>query len=124
MSTVAGVVVFLAFLLFAVQLTFDLSATSAVSAAALDAARTVASRDVDHADADAVREAQVDGERRARSELGRLGNRATFTWRVDDDDVQLRVQVTNPRFLPPGLDRPVGFDRIDRTVSIRVERVR
>ena len=49
-STIAGVTVFLAFLLFAVQLLMNLHATSAVTDAAWDGARHVAGARVDHGD--------------------------------------------------------------------------
>ena len=36
--------------------------------------------------------------------------------------VRLRVIAQNPGFVPLAVRRPLGFDRIDRTVTIRVER--
>ena len=66
LSTVAGVVVFLVFLLFAVQLLFGLYASSTVNAVANDAAARAASADAPPLD---VIEAQ------ARASLGEVGAR-------------------------------------------------
>jgi hypothetical protein len=116
-GTVAGVTVFLAFLLFAVQLLFNLYATSAVTAAAYDAARLVAGGD---GGGGTVPRA----EDHARQLLGRYARRVTFQWAVDDDVVALRVVADNPTFLLPALGGSLGFDEIDRTVRVRVERLR
>ncbi|MGH2685610.1 MAG: hypothetical protein ACRDJP_09110 [Actinomycetota bacterium] len=114
-GTIAGVAVFLAFLLFAVQLLFNLYATSAVTAAAYDAARVVAGS----AGGDVTR-----AEDRARQVLGRYAERVSFQWSLDADTVSLRVTAENPTFLLPALGGAVGFDEIDRTVRVRVERPR
>jgi len=114
-GTIAGVTVFLAFLLFAVQLLFNLYATSAVTAAAYDAARVVAGS----AGGDVAR-----AEDHARQVLGRYAERVTFQWSVDADTVALRVTAENPIFLLPAVGGAVGFDEIDRTVRVRVERPR
>ena len=113
-GTIAGVAVFLAFLLLAVQLLFNLYATSAVTAAAYDAARVVAGSDGDVTSA----------EQRARQVLGRYARRVSFEWSVDADTIALRVRAKNPTFLLPALGGAVGFDEIDRTVRVRVERPR
>jgi hypothetical protein len=115
-GTIAGVTVFLAFLLFAVQLLFNLYAASAVTTAAYDAARVVAGSEGGGSTATA--------ETRARQVLGRYADRVTFEWAVDADDVALRVRATNPSFLLPALGGLLGFDEIDRTVRVRVERLR
>ena len=116
-GTIAGVTVFLAFLLFAVQLLFNLYATSAVTAAAYDAARLVAGGDGGVAD-------MPRAEHHARELLGRYADRVSFEWAVDDDVVALRVVADNPTFLLPTLGGSLGFDEIDRTVRVRVERLR
>jgi hypothetical protein len=118
-SSITGVFVFLVLLLFAVQVTYDLFATSAVSAAAYDAARVVAG-----ADAQGRASATTDAEAQARRVLGRYGDRVTFTWRVDADWVELQVVAVNPGFLPVAIRRPLGADVVDRTIRIRVERLR
>jgi hypothetical protein len=118
-SSITGVFMFLVLLLFAVQVTYDLFATSAVSAAAYDAARVVAG-----ADAQGRPSATADAEAEARRVLGRYGERVSFTWRLDGDVVELRVVAHNPGFLPAAVRRPLGADVVDRTVRLRVERVR
>jgi len=123
-GTFAGVLVFLVFLLFAVQLLFNLYATSAVTAASLDAARIVASQRVDHGSGASVAQAQSEAETRARAVLGRYGDHVSFTWAVDDERVRLRVQVRNPRVFFAGFDQAIGFDTIERTLEVRVEKYR
>ena len=118
-GSLAGVVAFLSFLLFAVQLAYDLYATSAVTSAAFDAVRVVAGGDAASGDT-----ARADAEESVRRVLGRYGDRVAFTWSVDDDVVALRVQATNPSFLPAALRRPLRLDEVDRTVRARVERLR
>jgi Flp pilus assembly protein TadG len=115
-STLAGVTVFLAFLLLAVQVMFNLYATSAVTAAAYDAARVVAGSN--------GHTAQAAAEARARQVLGRYAERVRFDWTVDGEVVRLRVRARNPSFLLPALGGAVGFDEVDRTVRVRVERLR
>jgi hypothetical protein len=121
-GTTFGLMMFLGFLFFAVQLLFNLYATSVVTSAAHDAARQVAtlghpptSSDLDAAEA------------RARDLLGGYGwpDRVTFDWHGSDVDVvRLHVRANNPRFLPSALDQALAFDTIDRTVEVRVERLR
>ncbi|CAN5583853.1 hypothetical protein BH20ACT2_BH20ACT2_24970 [soil metagenome] len=123
--SIAGVVVFLACLLFAVQLLFNLYATSAVTSATYDAAREVAGAAIDHRDRDAVVQASLDAERNARRILGGYSSRIDFEWvSLGPDEVELRVQADNPRFLWAAIDGPLGFDEIDRTVTVRVEKFR
>jgi hypothetical protein len=119
LSTVAGVVVFLVFLLFAVQLLFGLYATSTVNAVANDAAVRAAAADAPPL---AVIESQ------ARANLGRVGDDATFRWSDDDadrdgepDTVVLEVVAHPPRFVPPSIGGTVGLDEIRRTVRVRLE---
>ena len=116
-SSIFGLFVVLVLLLFAVQVVYDLYATSAVTAAAYDAARVVAG-------ADGGPGATATAEEGARHALGRYGERLAFTWKLDDDVVELRVVARNPGFLPAGLRRPLGVDTVDRTVRLRTERFR
>lgn len=116
-SSIFGLLVVLVLLLFAVQVIYDLYATSAVTAAAYDAARVVAGSD-GGAGATATAEA------RARDALGRYGSRVSFAWSVDADVVRLHVVARNPGFLPASLRRPLGVDAVDRTVRVRTERLR
>ena len=117
-GSLAGVVVFVCFLLFAVQVSYDLYATSAVTSAAFDAVRLAAGAD------GGTEAARMAAEAHAREVLGRYGDRVTFAWSRTDDAVLLRVQATNPGFLPSMLRRPLRIDRVDRTVTARVERFR
>jgi hypothetical protein len=113
------VLVVLLLMLLAVQVLFDLYARSAVSAAAFDAARVVAG-----SDAGGTPTSQSQAELDARRELGAYGQRASFDWTVDAEDVRLSVQVRNPSVLPSVLVSPLGLDTVDRSVVVRRERVR
>ncbi len=118
-STVAGVTVFLVLLLFAVQVLVGLYASSVVTAATYDAAKVVAGADVGDSAA-----GRVNAEAGARSQLGRYGEKATFGWDNDADVVRLHVQAPRPTLLPRSLVSGVGLGDIERTVTVRVERVR
>jgi Flp pilus assembly protein TadG len=116
LSTSFGILFFLGFLFFAVQLLFNLYATSVVTSATYDAARSVAASGHPATATDAA-------EARAREALGSYASRVTFTWDLADPEVvKLRVTAVNPRFLGPAIDSLVGFDVIDRTVVVRVEK--
>lgn len=121
LSTAAGVVVFLVFLLFAVQLLFGLYASSTVTAVANDAAVRAASRD-----APSLSVIEAD----ARRNLGEIGSSASFTWATDDTDgdgapdtVVLEVVARPPRFIPRSIGGAIGLDEVRRTVRVRSERV-
>ncbi|MDP8976594.1 MAG: hypothetical protein M3N28_09595 [Actinomycetota bacterium] len=118
-ATVAGVTVFLVLLLFAVQTLVGLYATSVVTAATYDAAKVLAG-----ADAGDSAVGRVNAEAGARSQLGRYGHKAAFSWENDAETVRLRVQAPRPTLLPHSLVRGVGLSDIERTVTVRVERVR
>jgi hypothetical protein len=119
------VIVFLAFLLFAVHLVISLYATTVVTDSAYEAARAVASADVDHGDPGAVAAAQEQAEADMRANLGDYAERVEpLDWSgTDADVVQLRVRAENPSFLIFAAGA-LGVETIDRTVSVRVERVR
>ena len=119
LSTAAGVVVFLVFLLFAVQLLFGLYSSSTVTAVANDAATRAAT-------ADAPPLAVIEAE--ARASLGEVGKTASFTWDVDDTDgdgaadtVVLEVTAHPPRFIPPSIGGSIGLDEVRRVVRVRTE---
>ena len=121
----AGVLVFLVLLMLATQVLFDLYARSTVTAVAYDAARVVAGADSGAGNgADARAGAGGVAESQARAGLGRYAGGAAFTWTVDDEVVQLNVKVQNPSLLPPVFKHALGIDTVDRTVRVRVERVR
>jgi hypothetical protein len=113
------VVVFLVFLLFAVQLLFSLYASSTITAVANDAARRAAS-------AAAPPLAQIEAD--ARRQLGTVGEAATFSWDHHDTDddgepdtVVLQVVAHPPRFIPPSIGGAIGLGDVHRTVRARLE---
>ena len=58
--------------------------------------------------------------------LGQYSRRPGFalTWTDDPagEDVILTVRAENPGFLPRAVRAPIGFDTIERTVRVRIER--
>lgn len=121
LGSAAGVAVFLALLLFAVQLLTNLYAASTVSAAGLDAARRVAAREVDHGSVASVEAAERQAEAGFRDLTGRLGDDAQLTWTVDGTYVRLEVRVQSPAILPAPIRRPLAFDHLERTYVVRIE---
>ncbi len=121
----AGVLVFLAFLLFAMQLLVGLHARTSVNTAAFDGARMVATAPIDHADPSQLRAAEARAEQRVRQLLGRLGTSATIDWSGSTPEaIAMRVQVDPPRFLLPGLSSTISAGHLDQTARVRVEQVR
>lgn len=109
---------FLAFLLFSVQLLTNLYATSVVSSAAYDGARRAAEAGGGTDDRRAAAE-------HVRDLLGTYGEDAELDWSASDAEVvRLRVRIDNPSFLLRSLPADLPFQRIDRTVEVRVETVR
>lgn len=111
-GSLAGVTVFLSLLTVAVQVLVDLYQTSVVTAAGYDAARRVANG----ADPDA-------GSAHVRELLGDVGDEAELTWDLTGDVVRLRLVVPTRRFLLPAVAGPLGLDEVDRTVTVRNERL-
>ncbi len=114
-GTLVGFVIFMILLLLAVQTLAHLYATSAVTAAANDAAEAVASDggrpgDVPSAQAEAV------------SRLGPFGSAHThFDWlEVGGQQVTVRVTAVSPALVP----LPASYRYITRTVTVRTERFR
>jgi Flp pilus assembly protein TadG len=120
-GTIGGVVVFLALLTFAVQLLFNLYATSAVTAVAHDAARTAAAG---AGDPGALEDTIADAEVAARAALGEYGGRLKFTWDVDARRVRLTIEAQHPRVALSNVSSVFGLNRVERTVEVRVEDVR
>lgn len=119
LSTAAGVVVFLVFLLFAVQLLFGLYASSTVTAVVNDAAHRAAERG-------APPWPLIEAD--ARRTLGEIGDEAEFVWETDDSDgdgavdtVVLAVVAVPPRFIPRSIGGAIGLDAIRRSVRVRME---
>ena len=113
-SSLAGVLVFLGFLLLAVQVLVHLYATSVVSVAAFDAARLASGAGGVSAPA-----ARAHG-------LGLVGGYAedvrTFDVDVGTDAVSVHVVADSPAVLPAMFGRLTGIGVIDRTVVLRRER--
>ena len=122
-SSAAGILVFLLFLLLAVQVLFGLYATSTLRATVHDAASRAAAGDGD-ADLDRL---AADAE----ASLGRMGERTDVSLRLVDADgdgigdvVVGDAVAVPPRFVPPSVGGMVGFETIEASVRVRVERVR
>ena len=116
--------VFLVLLLFAVQLSVNLYATSTVNAAGYDSARLVASADVDHQRPASLDAARRRAEARFHQLVGAAGDRAELSWELAGGVVRFRVQMDPPGILPPTMGSAVGFDHIDRTFLVRIEELR
>jgi hypothetical protein len=123
-STAAGFLVFLVFLLLAVQVLYGLYATSTVRGALNDAASRAANGVAGEAELARLAD---DAER----SLGPLGARTTILLRLEDDDADGVPDVVvgsaladPPRFVPPGLSGIAGLDDIDVSVRVRIERFR
>jgi hypothetical protein len=114
-GTLVGFAIFLLLLLVAVQTMVHLYATSAVTAAAFDAADAVATNPAGQAAEIPVAESV------ARQHLGSLGPSAEFDWlEADGNQVVLELRVRSPGFLPFSS----SLLQIDRTVTVRTERFR
>lgn len=123
-GTVVGLLVFLALMLFAVQLLVGLYTRTVVTDAAHEGARRVAGARVDHADPSAVADARDRAEAEVRRSLGRVGDDAEIDWSASTpDQVALRVRARPPGFLWTALRGP-GTALVERTVHARIERAR
>jgi hypothetical protein len=122
--TAAGFVVFILFLLLAVQVLYGLYATSTVRGALNDAASRAANGAASEAELERL---AGDAER----SLGGMGDRTTIRLRLEDDDADGVPDVVAgsavadpPRFVPPPLGGVAGLDDIDVSVRVRIERFR
>lgn len=123
LGTLAGLFVFLLLMFAAVQVLFDLYATSLVTSAAHDAARLVAG--YDHSDDRCGATALAD--RMFSDALGAYSveSGASLAWTcTDPDSVRVRVVADHPTMLPPILEGLTGLGHVDRTIVIRAETVR
>jgi hypothetical protein len=122
-SSVVGVTAFLSLLLFAVQLVLNLYATSTLTAAAFDGARIVAG-------ASGGAAAEADAERHVRGLLdGYDASALSLEWSYRDVDtipgadvVALTVRAEHPTRLLATL--PLPFQRVTRTITVRMESFR
>lgn len=122
-STISGLLVFLALLLFATQTLIALYARSATTSAAYEGARIVAGARNSHDVSPVPDEARSHAEGLIRSQLGRFGDRIELDWSTSTwDTVALTVRAQPPSFLWDSL-RGRGPAAIDRTVRVRVEQL-
>ena len=124
LGSIVGVTVFLIVLLFAVHLILNLYGTSVVTAAAFDGARL-------RAGGGGLEVSEADAELQVLELLGgyRADGRLVLSWSYPDTDgdglpdvVALRVVAEHPSDLSGAVDVP--FQRVDRTVTVRIERLR
>ena len=123
-GAIGGVLVFFTLLTFAVQLLFNLYASSAITAAAHDAAHIAASAEVDRTDPAAVLSAVQTAEDHAAMVLGRYSERVDFQWDINDDWVRLTVEAEHPGLAMDRVASVFGLNRFERTVEVRVEQTR
>lgn len=122
-ATTTGVLTFLLFLLVGVQVLFNLYATSAVQAAAFDAARIAAGSGSDKAGPAAQARTRALAEEHVRSVLGRYGDDRVKVANLafGAEDVALTVRAENPSFLPRLLNPSFAFGVVEKTVRVRIE---
>lgn len=123
-SSIAGLTVFLMFLVFAVQVLFGLYATSTVRATLHDAASRAAAGGRSAPDL-----ARLADE--AEASLGAMGERTEITLRLVDEDgdgagdaVVGDAVAVPPRVVPPSIGGMLGFEEVRASVRVRVERFR
>jgi hypothetical protein len=115
-SSVFGLLFFLTFLLFAVQIVYSLYATSVISAAAYDAGRQLA-RTGDPLIAEA----------RFADTVGSYHASAAFSFEGgtnfgDAETIVVSVTGANPTLLPDRFAEPLPFATVHRTIRIRNEK--
>lgn len=119
-ATSAGLLVFLLLMFAAVQILFNLYATSLVTSAGYDAAREVAGFRAAGDRCGAIRDAEA----AFVEQLGRYGaaGHATLDWTcTDPDTVTVRITAEHPSILPTRLAGLAGLSQMDRTITVRVE---
>ncbi len=116
----AGFLVFMLMMLAAVQILFNLYATSMVTAAAHDAARQVAGFDADADRCGAVAGAEA-ALLRSLGDYSTAGH-VTLHWTCNNPDVvRVRVVARHPSVLPARLAGLNSLAMLDRTIEIRTE---
>ncbi len=119
-GTSAGFLVFMLMMLAAVQILFNLYATSMVTAAAHDAARQVAGFDAaaDRCGEVAAAEAAFV---RSLGDYGTAGH-ATLQWTCNNPNVvRVRVIAQHPSVLPQRMSGLSSLTNLDRTIEVRTE---
>jgi hypothetical protein len=120
-TSIAGVVIFLGFLLLAAQTAIHLYAVSTSTSVLFDEARRVAA---------AVSTGTYDcgqAEDAVRDRLGRWGHEVAVTCRGDDgtaDHVRVRLVGPSPANLVAAFGDATGLATFERTVQVRTERFR
>jgi hypothetical protein len=111
-----GLLVFLFFLFFAVQLLYGLYATTTVTAVVNDAAQRAAA-------------AGGEGQARIAADLSQdlrgIDSKPEIRWRDDDcadGTIDLGVSIDPPRFVPDSISSLAGIGTIEREVHVRCER--
>lgn len=122
-STIAGLLVFLVLMLFAVQTIISLYARSLTTDAAYEGARIVAGARTSHDAAPVPDPARLHAEEVVRRQLGSFGDRVSLDWSMSTwDSIALTIHARPPGFLWAQFG---GSGRlIERTVRVRVERFR
>lgn len=119
----AGVTVFLLLLIAAVQILFNLYATTVVTSAAVSATRIVAGYDSVSDRCEATKTAE-DMFWQLLGDYQHHGS-ADLTWVCNDNHkVKLKVTAEHPTILPEKLQRLIGLNRLNRVIEMRVEDVR
>ena len=108
MSMALGLFFFFGFLVFAVNVTYNLYATSVITSLALDAAHDVAERD-------GLSPSEAEAEFR-----DHVGGDVEFSISINGDTVQATV-LWETRSLLPQISNARAFGVIDRTFEVRVE---
>ncbi len=120
LSAVFGLAFFLAFMLFATQMSVRLYASATVTDDAYRAARIVAGESVQRQGPDGVAAATEAQSARLRDRYGKLT--PEITWGpLDGDQIVLTLTVHPHGELIGGLDRLLGFHEIQRTVRVHRE---
>jgi hypothetical protein len=124
-ASLAGLLVVLVLLLFAVESLVGLYARSMLTAAAHDGARAVAVDDgVRGGERALAPEVVAPAEQQVRGLLGQAGDTAELTWSIEADQVVLRARTRRPSFRPDAWRPGDDPEWIERTVRVRIERLR
>ena len=123
-ASLAGLLVVLVLLLFAVESLVGLYARSVATAAAADGARIVASDPDVRSGAAPTPATTRRAEDRVRDLLGEAGRSAQMSWSIDGERVALRLRTSAPRFLPRAWRSESDESTFERTVHVRIERLR
>jgi Flp pilus assembly protein TadG len=128
-SSLAGLTVFLLFLLLAVQVLVGLYATSTIRATLHDAASRAAAGGAGTDPTDPADLARLSAQ--AEASLGAMGDHTDIELRLVDDDgdgtgdvVAGEAVSVPPRFVPRSVGGALGFEEIRASVRVRVERFR